>query len=240
MHVSSSVLPQCKSVRVGLIDESKLSVLMGAGTVVCLICLRTGPVLDGRPARDVPLTQWQLGQDLAQPLTERRWGNGWMDVLLFFKQNSPNNQINIWNDWAGKVTFLLSLVRRHSSQHCNNSNNINRYGKWRINSELNWIKSCPTYRSIDGLQKAITNSFQWVTIPSPTFSGLGNQWHSYGHREKDIRVLQQTALEQLLLGAQKCITLSMMSFLDPRCHTGVCGVSICSQVLPVVKHEHRW
>lgn len=151
-------------------------------------------------------------------------------------ENSPFFCCLSGSTQANTVTSLTTLTDMESGE-----------------SIVSWTesKSCPTYRSIDGLQKAITNSFQWVTIPSPTFSGLANQWHSCGDKlwpqRRWHRVLQQTALEQLLLGAQKCITLSMLlwqnqrqSFHDPRCHTGVCRELIYYQVLPVVKDEHKW
>lgn len=50
--------------------------------------------------------------------------------------------------------------------HCVISNNMNRYGQWWINSQLNTSECCPTYKSINGLQKAITDSFRCITIPS--------------------------------------------------------------------------
>lgn len=49
--------------------------------------------------------------------------------------------------------------------HCDISNNMSRYGQGWINSQLNTSECCPTYKSIDGLQKANTESFHCITIP---------------------------------------------------------------------------
>lgn len=89
--------------------------------------------------------------------------------------------------------------------HCDIYNNMNRHGQ-RINSQLNTSECCPTYKSINGLQKAITESFYCITIPNQLSAHwLINQILSGDHWDDAICCPNQTKLKDLSWEAQKCI-----------------------------------
>lgn len=100
--------------------------------------------------------------------------------------------------------------------HCNALHSIHMYGARSINSQLKLSKCCPTYKSIDGLQKATTESFHCVTYPSTTSRALIDQSGTSRWKQWPLRwwhlLSQQTTLEKpsretekhIILGAYWC------------------------------------
>lgn len=133
-------------------------------------------------------------------------------------------------------------------QHCNTSKCMRCYDQWWINKRLNITEWCPTYKSIDGLQKAIAQSFKCTTVnflinQSPEIG-------SDGHWDDAICCLIQATLEEFRWGAQKGIILSYRRPADNqpeavishnpalyRSAAAVAALLICFHVLLLVKCE---
>lgn len=98
------------------------------------------------------LTLWRF-----PPWKQQSWhANNNLKIL----QNNPQFSLK------GKTTRVFVVRREKPQSHCDISTNVNRYGQ-SINTQLKTSERCPTYKSIDGLQKAMAQSLhRCITIPS--------------------------------------------------------------------------
>lgn len=133
--------------------------------------------------------------------------------------------------------------------HCSMPDNMDRYGRWWINSHLTTSEHCPTYKSINGLQRAITQSLHHITIPGQLsvhwlINQIPSRWKQWPLRWWHL-LSQQTTLEELRREVQKGIIPNYRCTADSQARgynftpsrRSVARVSISFHVLPVVKCE---